>query len=76
MPGCEMSKGFENILSPNQRWLNQEKFQSFKLKKALSEENQKIDSKFRLAEIFSNFFKIFSVQHLSLWQFNVYTWYL
>ena len=23
MPGCE--KNFENILSPNQRWLNQEK---------------------------------------------------
>ena len=27
-----MWKSFENILSPNQRWLNQEKFQSFKLK--------------------------------------------
>ena len=32
MPGCEMPENFENILSPNQRWLNQEKFQSFKFK--------------------------------------------
>ena len=32
MPGCEMSENSENILSPNQRWLNKEKFQSFKFK--------------------------------------------
>ena len=32
MPGCEMPENSENILSPNQRWLNKEKFQSFKFK--------------------------------------------
>ena len=32
MPGCEMSEIFENILSPNQRWLNQENVQSFKFR--------------------------------------------
>ena len=69
-------KIFENILSPNQWWLHQEKFQSFKFRNHWMKKNQKINSKFRLAEIFSNFSRIFTVQHWSLWQFNVYTWYL
>ena len=36
----------------------------FQTQKPLSEKIKKINSKFRLAEIFSNFFKIFSVQTL------------
>ena len=58
MPGCEMSENSENILSPNQRWLNKEigwKTNGWK--------NQKINLKFRLAEIFSNFSWMFTIQH-------------
>ena len=72
----EKLKSFENIPSPNQKMAEPRKISKFQTQKSLSEKNSRINSKFRLAEIFSNFFKIFSVQHWSLWDFNVYTRYL
>ena len=60
----EKLKSFENILSPNQKMAEPRKISKFQTQKPLSEKKKsKINSKFRLAEIFSNFFKTFSVQH-------------
>ena len=39
------------------------KISKFQTQEPLSEKIKKINSKFRLAEIFSNFFKILLVQH-------------
>ena len=57
-PVVKYHKIFENILSPNRKWISkiveQEKISKFKSKESM-DENQKINLKFRLAEIFSNF---------------------
>ena len=57
MPDCEMSeKNSENILSPNQRWLNKKKISKFKSKNQwMKTKKSKINLKFRLPEIFPNF---------------------
>ena len=41
MPGCEVSENSENILSPNQRWLNKEKISKFQIQKPMGEKIRK-----------------------------------
>ena len=60
MPGCEMSENFENILNPNQRCLNKEKFQSCKFK---NQWMKKSKNKFKVQtgwDIFKLFLNIYN----------------